>query len=251
MQQFKTTQQRVLYKIATKDKAVDLLKNTANSAKEWITDPETLKDLGMGAVTAAGAYGLSGLLPNAKKHKLKRLFASLGIGGLTAWQGSNIRELGAEGIDKIKSLYNSAPEATNAEKEQPTPFPDYWHPEKEKDRIEAARPAMVEELVAQGTPQDIAEAQVDSVIAQAKANVSQYYVDYRAVPPIPPEVTLRNHERYEQENNESTEAARALLPVGTLWDQESPKHINKNKPGFFESLFLNAKAMFSSPEEVQ
>lgn len=251
MQQFKNTQQRVLYKIATKDKAVDLLKNTANSAKEWITDPETLKDLGMGAVTAAGAYGLSSLLPNAKKHKLKRLFASLGIGGLTAWQGSNIRELGAAGIDKIKSLYNNAPEATNAEKEQPTTFTAYMHPEAQKDRIEATRAARVEELIAQGTPPDMAEAQVEGEIAQEKADVPQYYVDYRAVPPVSSEETLKNHERYEQESNAYTEedaASDGLLPVGALGDEERPK---LSKPGLLESIFLNTKAKLSSPEEVQ
>jgi hypothetical protein len=61
-----------------------------NSAAQWLADPTHLKQLGIGAATTGGIYGLSWLLPNARHTHGLRLLASI-LGGTTAGAyGDNI-----------------------------------------------------------------------------------------------------------------------------------------------------------------
>lgn len=64
-----------------------------DGVKNWATadNYSNLKNVGMGVGTAAATYGLTGLLPNAKKNRLARLAASVAAGGAAGYYGKDIR----------------------------------------------------------------------------------------------------------------------------------------------------------------
>jgi len=55
-----------------------------------LADPTHLKQLGVGAATTGGLYGLSWLLPGARRTHGLRLLASILAGGTAGYYGDNI-----------------------------------------------------------------------------------------------------------------------------------------------------------------
>lgn len=73
------------------DKAKGGLTAAGQATKDYFMDVNNIKDLGIGAATAAGTYGLSGLIPGAEKARGYRLLASLAAGTGATIYGDEIR----------------------------------------------------------------------------------------------------------------------------------------------------------------
>lgn len=65
--------------------------SAGKATKDYFMDVNNIKDLGIGAATAAGTYGLSGLIPGADKARGYRLLASLAAGTGATIYGDEIR----------------------------------------------------------------------------------------------------------------------------------------------------------------
>lgn len=92
----KTNTQLVLYKAASSPRLRRVMRKQAegsffDSAKTWLSDPENLKNLGVGAGLGLGTYALTGLIPGLRKNKALRLLLGLGVGGAGGYFGSDIR----------------------------------------------------------------------------------------------------------------------------------------------------------------
>ena len=59
--------------------------------KQAAIDPQTLKNVLLGAGAGLGTYALSSFLPGARQNRLARLLASLGVGLGTGYFGNEIR----------------------------------------------------------------------------------------------------------------------------------------------------------------
>lgn len=59
--------------------------------KQAAVDPQTLKNVLLGAGAGLGTYALSSFLPGARQNRLARLLASLGVGLGTGYFGTDIR----------------------------------------------------------------------------------------------------------------------------------------------------------------
>ncbi len=59
--------------------------------KQAAIDPQTLKNVLLGAGAGLGTYALSSFLPGARQNRLARLLASLGVGLGTGYFGTDIR----------------------------------------------------------------------------------------------------------------------------------------------------------------
>lgn len=59
--------------------------------KQAAMDPQTLKNVLLGAGAGLGTYALSSFLPGARQNRLARLLASLGVGLGTGYFGTDIR----------------------------------------------------------------------------------------------------------------------------------------------------------------
>ena len=88
--------QVMLYKMATEPKLRRVLRKQADgeltdAVSQWFSNPENLKNLGVGAGLGLGSYMLTGAIPGLRKKKALRLLLSLGIGGLSGYFGTDIR----------------------------------------------------------------------------------------------------------------------------------------------------------------
>lgn len=72
-------------------KAKEGLSSAGQATKDYFMDVNNIKDLGIGAATAASMYGLSGLIPGAEKARGYRLLASLAAGTGATIYGDEIR----------------------------------------------------------------------------------------------------------------------------------------------------------------
>ena len=79
--------------------------------KQAAIDPQTLKNVLLGAGAGLGTYALSSFLPGARQNRLARLLASLGVGLGTGYFGTDIRNWFSDRFGK-KSL---DPAVSNAE----------------------------------------------------------------------------------------------------------------------------------------
>lgn len=73
------------------DKAKGGLTAAGQATKDYFMDVNNIKDLGIGAATTAGIYGLSGFIPGAEKARGYRLLASLAAGTGATIYGDEIR----------------------------------------------------------------------------------------------------------------------------------------------------------------
>lgn len=76
--------------------AYKVLQQKALQRAAGFLDNYTLADAGIGALTGAGTYVLSGLLPKAEKKRKQRIIASLLTGSTAAAFGPQIRQYAAD-----------------------------------------------------------------------------------------------------------------------------------------------------------
>lgn len=78
--------------------------------KQAAIDPQTLKNILLGAGAGLGTYALSSFLPGARQNRLARLLASLGVGLGTGYFGNDIRNW----FSNRQSKKPAAPAVSNA-----------------------------------------------------------------------------------------------------------------------------------------
>lgn len=162
---------RVLMKLHSinKQAALDKRADWMNSFKEWIGNADNQKKLMYGAGAGLGTYALSGLLPNARKHKGARLAgalaAGLGVGaygdkihaGLNnlwntgSWSGAKAPAAAAPAATTPAATAPTAP-AAPAEKGPAAPVAKGPAAAKGPEKADAAKAAPAEKPAAKTQP---------------------------------------------------------------------------------------------------
>ena len=78
--------------------------------KQAAIDPQTLKNILLGAGAGLGTYALSSFLPGARHNRFARLLASLGVGVGAGYFGNEIRNW----LSNRQSKKPAAPAVSNA-----------------------------------------------------------------------------------------------------------------------------------------